>query len=91
MGGCARRRAAAGSSLCSASGGLSPKNTRSSSLEPAAARVPASLQRLFDDPHDGEVYRIAQERFEADLRAHAVTPERCAREVCAGVPEAAFT
>ena len=35
------------------------------------------------DAFDWLLYAAAKARFEADLRAYAITPSRCARELCA--------
>ena len=45
---------------------------------------------LFRDPFDTELYDLATARFERELKEHRITPERCASEICPGVPVERF-
>jgi hypothetical protein len=62
------------------------------SMEPvtlgAQSRVPDPT--VFDDPYDGELYHLAAARFERELIEHNVNAERCAAEVCHGIPPSRF-
>ena len=62
------------------------------SMEPVAlsAKLRVPDPTVFNDPYDGELYHLAAARFERELVEHDVNAERCAAEICHGIPTSRF-
>ena len=61
-------------------------------MEPVTLKAQSRVAdpTVFNDPYDGELYHLAAARFERELVEHDVNAERCAAEICRGIPTSRF-